>query len=63
MISYIPEQFPVVLIDRRLADCPLDMVHVSDTTAITSGMTRLIRYADNIARSSASNLCDIYIDC
>lgn len=40
---YIPEQFPVVLIDRKFEDCPLDMVNVSDTTAITSGMTRLIR--------------------
>lgn len=56
MISYIPEQFPVALIGRRLADCPLDMVHVSDTTAITSGMAQQIRYADNIARSSALNL-------
>lgn len=39
---FIPEAFPVVLIDRKLNDCPLDIVSVSDVNAITAGMTRLI---------------------
>lgn len=40
--SYIPDGFPVVLIDRNLDDSPLDIVSVSDSRAITDGMCRLI---------------------
>lgn len=39
---FIPDKFPVVLIDRKLDHSPLDIVSVSDTNAITDGMTRLI---------------------
>lgn len=40
--SYIPENFPIVLVDRKLEDCPLDIVSISDVGAITTGMNRLI---------------------
>ncbi|HAX53614.1 MAG TPA: hypothetical protein DCX82_17065 [Lachnospiraceae bacterium] len=41
--SYIPESFPVVLIDRKLKNCPLDIINVSDANAITTGMEQLLR--------------------
>lgn len=41
--SYIPEKFPIILIDRKLENCPLDMISISDVVAITTGMNRLIR--------------------
>lgn len=39
---WIPNNFPVVLIDRRLDNCPLDTINISDTHAISTGITRLI---------------------
>lgn len=41
--SYIPENFSVVLIDRKLQNCPLDIISVSDTDAITTGMEQLLQ--------------------
>lgn len=40
--SYIPDGFPVVLIDRRLKGCPFDIISVSDKDAIEKGMEYLI---------------------
>lgn len=40
---YIPDGFPVVLVDRRLENCPLDIISISDTGAITNGVNRLIQ--------------------
>jgi len=40
--SFIPNDFPVVLIDRKLENSPLDIVNVSDNDAIATGMERLI---------------------
>ena len=39
---YIPDGFPVVLVDRKLTGCPFDIISVSDTDAITKGMEHLI---------------------
>lgn len=39
---YIPNNFPVVLIDRRLKGCPFDIISVSDKDAIEKGMEYLL---------------------
>lgn len=41
---YIPKDFPLLLIDRKLKNCSLDTVSVSDTKAILDGMDELIKY-------------------
>lgn len=40
--EYLPENFPVVLVDRRLENSPLDIVSVSDASAIAEGIRQLI---------------------
>lgn len=40
--AYLPEDFPVVLIDRRLENSPLDIVSVSDASAIAEGIEQLL---------------------
>lgn len=40
--DYIPEGFPVILIDRKLGDCPYDLVASSDRNAIFSGIKKLV---------------------
>lgn len=39
---YIPDGFPVVLVDRKLNGCPFDIISVSDTDAIQKGMEHLV---------------------
>lgn len=39
---WIPKDFPIVLIDRKLDNCPLDIINISDANAISSGISRLI---------------------
>lgn len=39
---YIPNGFPVVLVDRKLTGCPFDIISVSDADAIAQGMEHLI---------------------
>ncbi len=39
---YIPDSFPVVLIDRRVEDCPYDCICVSDAMAVSMGMKTLL---------------------
>ncbi|MGI6003521.1 MAG: LacI family DNA-binding transcriptional regulator [Lachnospiraceae bacterium] len=57
----IPDDFPVVLIDRRLQDCPYDIITSSDRSAICSGIRvlaqkghRRIGYIGDLPRLSTA---------
>lgn len=41
--SHVPENFPMVLVDRKLENCPWDIISISDISAITTGTNRLIQ--------------------
>lgn len=45
--NYIPKGFPTILIDRKLTNCPLDVISVSDSSAIRSGMEQLLKKGHN----------------
>lgn len=39
----IPDNFPVILIDRKLKNCPLDIISLSDENSLAMGINRLIQ--------------------
>lgn len=68
--SAIPEHFPIILIDRKLKNCPLDAISVSDETALALGINCLIQngntkigyIGDTPRLSTAKERLQIYIE-
>lgn len=66
----IPDNFPVVLIDRKLENCPLDGIFLSDENALSLGINRLIQnghtkigyIGDTPRLSTAKERLHIYTD-